>query len=701
VTLRPALLLLLAVGVPPVAAQAPPDTTSADRLEALLEPLTEEAVAADPSGLLELLEDLRERPLDVNAASAEELALVPALSPRLAEAIVQGRFYVAITDLLRVEGVTPELLAEARPFLTLRPPPARPSQFAPVPSPADLRRAARFEVHQRVQRRLDLPRGYDPVPDGLRGTEAEPARYLGSPERLYTRVRATAGRQLSANLTLEKDPGEPFRWDPSAGFYGYDFASFHLAATGIGRVEALVLGDFVAEFGHGVALWRAGGFGKGREAVGPLVRRGRGLRPYGSASEAGFFRGAAASVALTPDLSVSAFASRRRLDARFDDVDSLRTVSGLPATGLHRTPAEIEQKRALGHTLLGGAAEYRWRQARLGVVGYRSAFDEPLAEGTRPDQRFAFSGREAGMMSVFGSVALGDYDVFAEGARAPGGALGGVGGAEGVIGPLHLLVLARHYPPDFVSLHGYAFGERNGATQNETGVYLGAQARPARIWTVSGYFDQFRFPWARYGVARPSSGHDALLFVEHRPRRWLSVYAQARTKTREEGLRLPTPTGASLDGLAPETRQSLRVQGEFVASRHLRLRTRVEGARYRRAEASAETGTVLFQDLRWTPRPWLSLDARLTHFETGGFGARLYQFENDLLGVLTNALLYGRGTRAYAVAGARPGGRLAGLDLRVKLAQTRYSDRYSVGSGLEAIEGSRVRDLGVQVRYRF
>ncbi len=49
----------------------------------------------------------------------------------------------------------------------------------------------------------------------------------------------------------------------------------------------------------------------------------------------------------------------------------------------------------------------------------------------------------------------------------------------------------------------------------------------------------------------------------------------------------------------------------------------------------------------------------------------------------------------------KPGGRFEGLDLRLKLAETRFEDRRTVSSGLNEIEGSRVRDLALQLRYRF
>lgn len=698
---------------PPDRREAHRDSLGMDHAEALLDPLVEDATSADPTDLLELLEGLLAHPIDLNEASAEALALVPGLTPRLAAAIVAHRReagpFTSVEQIRQIPGIAEADYLAARPYLTATPPAAdaAASPYPALPRLAEVRSGIRIELLQRVQRRLDLARGYEAVPDSLIGTPDEPRRYLGSPERLYTRLQATYRRNLSANITLEKDPGEPFMWDPARGFYGYDFVSLHLAALRMGRVEALVLGDYVAEFGQGLTLWRASGFGKGRDPIGPLVRRGRGIRPYASTDENRFFRGAAATLALTPSIYATVLASRRRYDARFGTAasdtaasDPLSAVVGLPLSGLHRTRSEIEAKQSLGQTLGGAGLELRAERATVGVVGYHARFDAPLARGHQPYQRFHFSGDRASMVSVYGNLLLGPYYLFAEVARAPEGRFGGVVGAQASLGTMDAVLIARHYPAAFTSFHGYGFGERNGATRNETGAYFGLRLRPHRQWTVAGYFDQFRFPWPRFGVNRPSSGHDGLIYLEHRPRQWLLVYLQGRSKTREVGQRVTLESGASLDALTAETRQSLRLQGEFLANRDLRLRARIETSRYRRGDAPAAGGVLFFHDARWALSRRVTIDARLTHFDTEGFGARLFQFENDLLGVLTNTLLHGRGTRFYALLTLRPGGAFRGLDARLKYATTEYRDRHAIGSGLDRIEGRRVRDVGVQIRYR-
>ncbi len=74
------------------------------------------ALAADERLVLGL-------PIDPNTAGTRELAFVPGLSRRLAEAIVEERVlhgpYVRVADLLRVRGIGPKRLAEASPHLEI------------------------------------------------------------------------------------------------------------------------------------------------------------------------------------------------------------------------------------------------------------------------------------------------------------------------------------------------------------------------------------------------------------------------------------------------------------------------------------------------------------------------------------------------------------------------------------------------------
>lgn len=84
-----------------------------------------DAEGADEGDVDEYLMELIDRPLDLNGAAAEEIALLPGFSPSVAAAVVDlrrklGRFE-SLSDLLRVDALTEPAIARIRPYVTIGP----------------------------------------------------------------------------------------------------------------------------------------------------------------------------------------------------------------------------------------------------------------------------------------------------------------------------------------------------------------------------------------------------------------------------------------------------------------------------------------------------------------------------------------------------------------------------------------------------
>ena len=694
--LRPLAVLLLLVlfeGIAPGRAQPVPDSTVADtmdlsrRLEPILDAFgdTERATAR----AAERFAHLTDNPLDVNQATAADLSVLPALSAGEAHRIVRHRrehgpydSWAAVQD---VNGITTETVRAARPFLTL----GR-VDTAVFPSFNTIVSNLEFSLIQRYSRDLDLGRGY------------REDRFLGPPGRLTSRLRLDHERRLQLALTFDKDPGEPVRWTPATDTYGFDHVVGSLALRDLGPVETLVLGDFTAQFGQGVAMWQGLRFGKGRDPVSPVMQTGRGVRPYRSASEANFFRGAAATVGLPAELSVTAFVSRRSRDATLDSSLAARGDPSAPIPtrtisvgGQHRTPSEIARKGAFGETTIGGALEYQGSSLHLGATGYLARFNRPLRPGDVPYRRYRVAGRRTSMLSAYATAYLNDYTIFGEVGRAPSGTFGGLLGASFDAGDVaDAILLGRWYPPELSNLHGSAFG--NGSRpQNEIGIYTGLRLRVAENWSIAAYFDQFRAPWLRFNVPRPSSGWEARGVLEYEPRPWLSTYLQVRAQGQDESTEFSGPGGRPLDGVHEERRYSARWHTEYAFSDALTVRTRLELSRQSTLPLVAQ-GFFLSQGFQWTPHPSVQLDARIAFFDTDGFAARIYAYEHDLLYSFSVPVFFDRGRRSYIMAQYDP---LPSLTLEAKYGITRYENRSTIGSGLNQIEGSRRREIRVQIRW--
>ena len=642
---------------------------------------------------VEALTRLATRPLDPNRARAAQLSTIPRVSPGLARRIVQYRSrqgpFPSVRRLTAVDGLTRKRLRAIRPYLRI--PASQPvsgdggggTAWDRLTSGLDLR------LLQRATRELDPGRAFR--------TNTTDGGFPGSPLRLTTRIGLRSGRRFEAALTLDKDPGEALRWHPASQTYGFDHWAGNVTLRDVGPVEALIVGDYTAEYGQGLTLWQGLSFGKGRDPVSPLVRDGRGLVPYQSSSENPFFRGLATTVALTPALSATAFVSRRRRDATLDSTGTpaapvvARTLS---TGGLHRTPSQRRRKDALGLTTVGGALEYRTSRGVLGAVGYHDRFDRPLRPTDTPYRRFDLAGRRATMGSVFATLFLERYTLFGEVARSPGGSYGGIVGASlSHEAGVEALLLARRYPRSFSGLHNGAVGE-SGDTQNEIGVYTGVRLQVTDDWHVGAYVDQYRFPWLRFGVPRPSGGIETRVVAEYAPRPWLASEIQVQAERETAGTEQRGPSGRLLGGLHTETQQSVRWKTEYTFREGLTLRTRLQGSRSATG-GDARWGVLLAQGLRLQPADALQLDARLALFDTDGYAARIYAYEHDLLYSFSVPALYGRGQRSYALARYEP---TEALTLEAKYGVTWYPHRNPIGSGRTATEGPSVRELRLQLR---
>lgn len=58
--------------------------------------------------------------VNVNTATAQELARIPGIGPVKAEAIIKGRPYASVEDLKKVRGIKEGTLAKMRPYVTVR-----------------------------------------------------------------------------------------------------------------------------------------------------------------------------------------------------------------------------------------------------------------------------------------------------------------------------------------------------------------------------------------------------------------------------------------------------------------------------------------------------------------------------------------------------------------------------------------------------
>jgi hypothetical protein len=668
-------LLILVLGVAPLFIagrvvafqQIPRDTVKAvdtvvveedQRMEELLEQATEDA---EDSQLLDLLQRLEEDPLEVNDASVEDLQLIPGITPVIARRIVEAREqygdFKFLSDLQTIEGVDARLYAVMKRYLRVMP-----------PTPTKL--AANYR--SRASRDLKERKGFR---DGT---------YSGSAWKSYSRFFGNYSPYGAVGFLVEKDAGEK-RFD--------DFLSGFVSLKTKNSMLKVVLGDYLVEVAQGMTVWRSLAFSKGLDVIQPAKKSPRGIAPYISTDENNFFRGGAAVVTLDP-VELTAFYSNKRVDATVDTLGSITSVYGV---GTHRTQSELRRRHNASERAAGGRVQVTLGKFfRLGSTYYSTRFDKPFLE----TELYRFSGRENHVVGADFDLLWDRVNLFGEWARSHTGAIGGISGAFiRVSKSADVVVSVRNYPKDFISLHGYAFGERNGTTQNEFGIYSGLRLRVTTGVLLSAYFDQFKFPWRTSTIPFPIKGSDFLFSAELRPLRRFFLEAKYKSEIKGDPVSTTDSFGRSVVRLADRAQRNGRLTASFEASKLVRLRGRVELVKVEYSEAgSPGKGILFYQDVRWKPMPSLTVDARLIFFDTDSYDARIYEFESDLRGTLFNPALYGKGRRWYVIARYNI---IGGLDLSAKYSETYRDDLKRIGSGADELPGNIDNRFSAQLDIRF
>lgn len=611
------------------------------------------------SDKLQLLDDLtwrQEHPYDLNTITKEELESLPGVTPSDAAAFIGFRVVVgkltSAEQLRAMKEIGEELFQKLSPYVTVK------KEVSPV------------RLRSRVSRDLQPRRG-----------DLDNA-FVGSSIKTYSRISIAAG-DVQAGAVFEKDGGERI----SNGF-----VSGYAAVKDLGFLSEVLIGDFSVDAGQGLVLWRGSSFTKGSEAVSVAKKSGLGAQPYRSSGEFNFFRGVATSTRVGlgfGTMEATAFFSRRTLDAT---VDTSGMVSSFYEEGYFRTQNELQKQKALVEQVAGG---------RLRVVGsdgwsvgstmFGSTFDKSLSS----NRAHEFAGREQSVVGLDAAGTIGRLSAFGEIARSGDRAVAGVVGTIMNIGSNSNIALAyRDYGPAFNNFHASGFGERS-ETKNERGFYFGVDVQALQWMKLSGYIDQFKFPWRTSTDPLPTGGHEVLVQTEALASPRLNVTARFTHKS-IEGTEVDVDLyGREIRPMVNRAQDKYRLTVSYKATPRVHVKGRLEFMAVDHGQVrKREQGYLVYQDFRYGISRRFSIEARLIFFQTDSYDSRLYEYENDLRGVFSNPALYGKGRRWYLVVHYN----IASLlKLSAKYVETQKEGVTSMGSGVSEIPGDLDNRLSLQL----
>jgi hypothetical protein len=633
---------------------------------------------------LQELEHFRRNPLNLNTADADELKQLRIVTDlQIANLISYRNLFgklISIYELQAVPAWDVNTIRKLLPFVTAATPVSLAEEAGKRFSDGD------HSLLLRVSQVLEKADGFDKSTSGT--------KYLGSPQRIFFRYRYTYKNLLQFGLVGDKDAGEQFL--KGAQNKGFDFYSFHLFARKIGIIQALALGDFSVNMGQGLIQWQGLAFKKSVDVMG-VKRQSAVLRPYSSAGEFYFHRGAGITIK-KGSIESTAFISFRKLGGNFvaDTVNNEDFISSFLTSGYHRTPSENEDRNNLTQTTFGGNVIYRGNKWHVGINGIYYSFSLPIEKRNEPYNLYAISGKQWYNFSVDYSYTYKNLHFFGEAAADKNFNKAFVNGLLLSVDPrVDISFVQRTIHKAYQSINGNAFTENTYPT-NETGFYAGVTIRPAIGWRFDMYGDVYKFPWLKYLVDAPSHGKDYLAQLTYTPNKQVEVYTRFRNETKQSN---QSDNITVTNFLATIPRQSWRTQVMYKVNPAIALRNRIELLWYDNKGVNKENGFLAFFDFIYKPmlKP-VSGVLRLQYFETDGYNSRIYAYENDVLYSYSIPAFSDKGFRYYLTLN---------YDLSKKVsfwlrwAQTIYKNRATVGSGLDEIQGNRRSEVKIQARWLF
>lgn len=522
-------------------------------------------------------------------------------------------------------------------------------------------------------------------------------RYLGSQDRIYSRFRFNYSNRLSFGVTAEKDPGEEFFQGSQKN--GFDFYSAHFFAQDFGKVKQLALGDFQAQFGQGLTFWSGLAFGRSPDIF-TLKRNAQGLRQYTSVQEDLFLRGGGITLS-HHNLELTVFYSNTKVDANIqeaanDTIDEPFTVTSLSEDGFHRTEGELEDKNVVNNEFIGGHLAFKKRNISLGLTAVHNEIGAKFTPRKQTYNKFSLLDNQNTNMGFDYSYLVGNVNLFGEISQSADGGIAFTNGALAVLDPrLSVAIQHRRFEKDFKPIQSNAIGESSTNT-NEEGFFIGINSRLSEDFTLSAFADRFVFNWLRFQTDAPSHGHRITTQLTYKPSRSLQAYF--RFRQRKRGRNNPIES-EGIDETTDETLSNYRLHFAYQVNKSIQLKSRIEVNQYQIGESPKEGGFLIYQDINYKQLSFpLSFSIRYAIFDTDSYNSRIYAYESDVLYAFSIPAYNGRGTRFYITTKYHIS---RGIDVWLRYAKTYYTDRTSIGSGKDEIQGNSRSEIKAQLRLKF
>lgn len=253
----------------------------------------------------------------------------------------------------------------------------------------------------------------------------------------------------------------------------------------------------------------------------------------------------------------------------------------------------------------------------------------------------------------------------------------------------------RYYDAKYQSLYARSVSE-GGLIQNENAIYIGLETKVLSNINLTAYSDFFYFPFKKYLVSQNgTNGFDGLFQLSYSPSYQLNMFLRYRFKKIDKDYKVSKSEKQTI----PYYQQRVRYQLDYRPNEWLCLKTTTaynwNNYRYRKAVKGFLVSQSTGYNFLSLP---LQTNLAVTWFDTDDYNSRIYLYEKGLLYSFSFPSFFYQGFRfalntRYAITEK--------LIVQLKYGWTHYTNKESIGTGLDLINGKNKQDLYLQVRWKF
>ncbi len=514
--------------------------------------------------------------------------------------------------------------------------------------------------------------------------------YLGNPHHIYAKTLFEYGNKISCGFVYDKDPGEKFFDTNSNPEFLSGFAEYKSNKT----IRNIIIGDYHVTFGQGLAISTGTNMGKAGDIF--LIRkRNNGIKRNTSAGETNFLRGVATTLNWK-SIEISTFLSSKSIDANnyYDNISKNNIATSLPSTGYHRTLNELASKNTIKQNTFGLNLSYQYRNVTISTGSYYQTLNIDSIETKELYKKLnppTTQNKNTWLSYNYGNR---NYILFGELATNDNGDLAFVNGV--LLRPtsnISTSILYRNISKKYYSPWLNSITESSNAN-GETGVYLGIRILPINNLEIQSYLDLFKFRWLKYNTNKPSDGYEISFKAQYHTTSNSVIYLQYKEKEKDRNI---VDTNTTNYIIEKYNQKKIRANIQFEANQNWDIQCRVEKSYYNSLDQKSD-GTLAYVNIKYNlNNKKFSCSLRYGVFDIDDYNSRIYTYENDLLYNFSVPSFQDKGSRTYLLTQWKPS---KNITLWFKTAQTWYSNKKEIGSGLQTIKGNTKTNFKIQLQVK-